>query len=202
MVVASGTPSVSPQAHREEGHNQPDDGQLQLLETRVQRPELAPPPRRSFQHLAPLRVVQFPELELRRGIDRVVELRRFHRPQPPRRAVVVIRVAGEQGLAVGDVQPAVIEPDRDALARQAPFGIEVEALDTDVAGAVDQAPDLQLAQRPRQRVRSQLALAYPARTSTGVCKPSARARWVQCGVVLKVSTKAACRSWSSGSSPR
>jgi hypothetical protein len=117
-----------------------------LLHVRIGRQYLAWLEGWALHHLAPLRVVELPQLELWGSVGGAVELRMgVHRPQPPAAPLRPIGILSKQRLLVGEVEPPIVEPNRDALAGQPALGIEIEALYTDVACPIDRPCDLQLA---------------------------------------------------------
>jgi hypothetical protein len=84
------------------------------------------------------------------------------RPQPPAFTVVPVGVLGEDRLPVGDVQLALLAPDRDPLPREPPLGVEVEALDAHVAPQRHHPLDLHVPERAPQGLRLDGGAAGPA----------------------------------------
>ena len=54
-------------------------------------------------------------------------------------AVIAIVVAGKQCFTIGNVQPPLVQSDRDPLPRQPPFGVDVKALNAHIAMSIDRA---------------------------------------------------------------
>ena len=69
----------------------------------------------------------------------MLKLRLRDRPELFALAVIAVGIPGQHDLLILDMQPALIQPDRHALARQAAFGVDVEALNADIPGAIDRA---------------------------------------------------------------
>ncbi len=59
----------------------------------------------------------------------MVELRLLDRPQAFPAPIIVIAIAGQQCLPVGDLQAPLVEPDRDALPRKSTLRIDVRDLE-------------------------------------------------------------------------
>ena len=125
---------VCHQQHRQQG-----DGERQLFAATARGNFRTALPRLSFDNLAPLLVVQLPQLELRVSEDRALELRLVHGAEPLVFAVIAVGIAGQHDLLILDMKATLIQPNRHALARQAAFGVDVEALNADIPGAIERA---------------------------------------------------------------